>query len=114
MKQQIIDALKEVYDPEISINVYDLGLIYEITLSDQEQKCDVLMTLTSAFCPMADHIVNEVKTAVQTASGIDAVSVEVTFDPPLTPDRMSDEAKLALGYDFSNDIDRDNLIFSSR
>jgi len=114
MKQQIIDALKQVYDPEISINVYDLGLIYEVNVDESQKNCHVLMTLTSAFCPMADHIVAEVKSAVQAASGMDSVSVEVTFDPPLTPDRMSDEAKLALGYDFSDSVDRDNLIFSSR
>ena len=91
----IIENLKEVYDPEISINVYDLGLIYEINV--KEEHCDIVMTLTSAFCPMADEIVEDVTNAVTDVTDIETCYVKVTFDPPFGPDKMSDEAKMILG-----------------
>lgn len=95
LTEQIIENLKEVYDPEISINVYDLGLIYEINIT--EQQCDIVMTLTSAFCPAADEIVADVHQAVCMADGIDTCDVKITFDPPFGPDKMSEDAKMILG-----------------
>jgi|TARA_R110001592_G_scaffold353168_1_gene651825 metal-sulfur cluster biosynthetic enzyme len=96
MREQIIENLKKVYDPEISINVYDLGLIYEINI--KEAHVDIVMTLTSAFCPAADEIVAEVHDAVCLADGADTCDVKITFDPLFGPDKMSEEARMILGY----------------
>lgn len=95
IREEIINNLKQVYDPEISINVYDLGLIYEIKLQDTH--CDIVMTLTSAFCPAADEIIADVHEAVCMSESIDTCDVEITFDPPFGPDKMSEEAKMILG-----------------
>ena len=95
MKEQIISNLKEVYDPEISINVYDLGLIYEININ--EAHVDIIMTLTSAFCPAADEIVADVNNAVTKVDGVETCDVKVTFEPPFGPDKMSEEARMILG-----------------
>ncbi len=95
IKEEIIANLKEVYDPEISINVYDLGLIYEINIKDSH--CDIVMTLTSAFCPAADYIIADVHEAVTNVSAIETCDVKVTFDPPFGPWAMSEEAKMMLG-----------------
>lgn len=96
LKEEIIANLKEVYDPEISINVYDLGLIYEINI--KESHCDIVMTLTSAFCPAADYIIADVHEAVTNASAIETCDVQVTFDPPFGPEMMSEEAKMITGF----------------
>lgn len=95
VKEEIIENLKEVHDPEISINVYDLGLIYEINID--KQHVDVIMTLTSAFCPAADEIIADVHGAVCLTEGIETCDVEITFEPPFGPDMMSEEAKMILG-----------------
>jgi len=95
MKEQIISNLKEVFDPEMSINVYDLGLIYEINIS--EAHVDIVMTLTSAFCPAADEIIADVHNAVTKVDGVETCDVKVTFDPPFGPDKMSEDARLILG-----------------
>jgi len=95
IKQSIIDNLRDLYDPEISINVYDLGLIYEINIVSSHVV--IVMTLTSAFCPMADEIKEDVHEAVCMVEGIDTCDVQITFDPPFGPDKMSEEAKLILG-----------------
>lgn len=95
MKEQIISNLKEVYDPEMSINVYDLGLIYEININ--EAHVDIIMTLTSAFCPAADEIIADVHNAVTKVDGIETCDVKVTFEPPFGPDKMSEEARMILG-----------------
>ena len=91
----IVENLKQVYDPEISVNIYDLGLIYNIDI--QESKCNITMSLTSAFCPAADDIVNDVRGAAFNVVGIESVNVDVTFDPQWGPELMSDDAKLILG-----------------
>jgi len=98
VKEKIIQNLKEVYDPEISINIYDLGLIYDIDLTDPA-KCVITHTLTSAFCPAADEIVYNIKQAGLMVEGIEDVEVITTFDPPFGPSMMSEEAKLVLGID---------------
>jgi metal-sulfur cluster biosynthetic enzyme len=95
IKQSIIDNLKNVYDPEISINVYDLGLIYEINIVSSNVV--IVMTLTSAFCPMADQIKQDVHDAVCSVNGIDTCDINITFEPPFGPDMMSEDAKLILG-----------------
>ena len=94
-KDKIIENLKQVYDPEISINVYDLGLIYDIEIRDTE--VTVTHTLTSAFCPEADLIVSDIRGAAYQVDGVTDVDVITTFDPPFGPQMMSEEAKLALG-----------------
>ena len=93
-KQQIIDNLKTVYDPEIAVNIYDLGLIYDITVD--LPKATITHTLTSAFCPSADEIVYDIRRAAM-IDGITDVEVITTFNPEFTQDMMSDEAKLAMG-----------------
>lgn len=94
---RIISVLKSVYDPEIPVNVYDLGLIYEISL-DEDKVADIIMTLTAPNCPMADMIVEEVKYKVAGTKGVKDCKVTLTFDPPWDRDMMTDEAKLELGF----------------
>ena len=91
----IITNMKEVYDPEISINVYDLGLIYDINVTELP-KVTVTHTLTSAFCPLADQIVSDIKQAAM-VEGVEEVEIITTFEPPFGPDMMSEEAKMELG-----------------
>jgi len=93
----IIDTLKTIYDPEIPVNIYDLGLIYEIGL-DKDKVADITMTLTAPNCPMADMIVEEVKYKVAGTKGVKDCRVTLTFDPPWDRDMMTDEAKLELGF----------------
>ncbi len=95
IKEEIVENLRNVFDPEISVNVYDLGLIYEINI--EEQHCDIVMTLTSAFCPAADMIISDVNDAVCLCKDIETCDVKVTFDPPFGPDKMSEEVKMILG-----------------
>tara|TARA_B100001287_G_scaffold197161_1_gene166828 strand:+ start:1457 stop:1777 length:321 start_codon:yes stop_codon:yes gene_type:complete len=96
IREEIIQNLKNVFDPEISINIYDLGLIYDIDLNALPNT-KITHTLTSAFCPMADQIVNDIKCAAETVDGVDDCEVITTFDPPFGPDKMSEEARLILG-----------------
>lgn len=96
IKEKIIENLRQCYDPEISINIYDLGLIYNIDISELP-KVEVTHTLTSAFCPAADQIVADIKNAAETVEGVDSCFIETTFDPPFSQEMMSEEAKLALG-----------------
>lgn len=92
---EVIEVLKSIYDPEIPVNIYDLGLIYKITI--EGTKCDVLMSLTSPTCPMSDVLVYQIENRVKLISGIEEVSVEITFDPPWDQDMMSEEGQLKLG-----------------
>lgn len=93
----IIRALKTVYDPEIPVDIYELGLIYKVDLSD-ERLLTVDMTLTAPGCPVAGEMPGWVEGAVRGVEGVEDVKVEMTFDPPWTPEKMSDEAKLELGW----------------
>lgn len=95
IENQIVDAIKTVYDPEIHVNVYDIGLIYDIGVD--KDTVDIKMTLTSAFCPSAESLPKEVEEAVLEIKGINSVNVEIVWDPPWTQDMMSEEAKLELG-----------------
>jgi metal-sulfur cluster biosynthetic enzyme len=92
--QNIVNNLKSVYDPEIPVNVYDLGLIYDITLT--EKKCDILMTFTSPFCPVADYLYETVGDAGK-VEGIDEVEVEVTFEPAWDMEMIPEATKLEMG-----------------
>jgi len=94
--ESIVDNLRDVYDPEISINVYDLGLIYNIDL-DKLPKVTITHTLTSAFCPFADQIIEDISDAVKSSNGVNDVEIITTFDPPFGPDMMSEDAKMILG-----------------
>ena len=96
IKDKIIENLKKVFDPEISVNIYDLGLIYNIDASGSPE-VKILHTLTSAFCPAADQIVADINSAAISVEGVDKCSVETTFDPPFGPEMMTEEVKLALG-----------------
>src|SRR5690554_6124306 len=97
LKEKVINAIKEVYDPEIPVDVYELGLIYEISVYPVNNVY-VLMTLTSPNCPAAESIPAEVKASIEQIEGINNVEVELTFDPPFSQDMMSEVAKLELGF----------------
>ena len=94
-KDEIVEILKTIYDPEISVNIYDLGLIYSIKI-EENKKVKIDMTLTSANCPFAQTIPVEVRDKVLLADGVEDVSVEIVWDPLWGPDQMSDVAKMEL------------------
>ncbi len=93
--QKLVIALKTVYDPEIPVDIYELGLIYKVDVADNKD-VTVDMTLTAPGCPVAGEMPEMVKTALEGVEDIGHVTVNMTFDPPWTPDRMSEEAKLEL------------------
>jgi FeS assembly SUF system protein len=94
---KIIDVLKTIYDPEIPVNIYDLGLIYTINIDDQNY-VRIGMTLTSPNCPVAESLPIEVRDKINTLEGVEFVKVEILWEPPWNPDMMSEVAKLELGY----------------
>jgi FeS assembly SUF system protein len=96
-KEQVIEALKQVHDPEIPVNIYELGLIYEITIYPVNN-VHILMTLTSPSCPAAELIPGQAESNVRGIPGVNDVAIELTFDPPYSPDMMSESAKLELGF----------------
>ncbi|MBW8332855.1 MAG: iron-sulfur cluster assembly protein [Prolixibacteraceae bacterium] len=93
----IIERLKDVYDPEIPVNIYDLGLIYNVDVDDANQ-ANIIMTLTSPGCPVADMLVEDVRQAALGVDNVATVDVELTFDPPWDKSMMSEEARLELGF----------------
>lgn len=94
--EKIITVLKTIYDPEIPVDIYELGLIYDVQLSE-EGEAKVLMTLTTPNCPVAETLPNEVREKVEKVENITKASVEITFEPAWTKDMMSEEAKFELG-----------------
>ena len=98
LDQQIIRAMKTVYDPEIPVNIYDMGLIYKFAHNKENNKVTIDMTLTSPHCPAAQTLPVEVKHGVETVPGISEAEVNIVWDPPWGPEQMSDEAKLELGF----------------
>lgn len=96
-KEQVLDALKEVYDPEIPVNVVDLGLIYGVEVEDGD--VHVEMTLTAAGCGMGPYIAQQAEWRIAELEGVDDVQVDVVFEPQWTPDRISDDGKKLLGID---------------
>jgi len=93
----IVRALKTVFDPEIPVDIYELGLIYKVDLSD-DRMLTIDMTLTAPGCPVAGEMPGWVESAVRGVEGVDGVKVNMVFDPPWTPAKMSDEARLELGW----------------
>ena len=95
--EKIIKVLKTIFDPEIPVDIYELGLIYDVFVNE-DFDAKILMTLTSPNCPVAESLPAEVEEKVKSIKGINQVEVEMTFDPPWTKDLMSEEAKLELGF----------------
>ena len=98
IERDIIMALRQVYDPEIPVNVYDLGLMYEIKVND-DHEVYIQMTLTAPNCPMADYVMEQVKTAVEDVPGVVSVKIDLVFEPVWDKSRMSEEALIELGLD---------------
>lgn len=96
LEQRIIAAIRTIYDPEISVNIYDLGLIYDIQINPQNEVL-VDMTLTAAACPVAGSLPGQVECTIKAVEGVKDAHVELVWDPPWSQENMSDEAKLALG-----------------
>lgn len=96
VEREIVDTLKNIYDPEIPVNIYDLGLVYDIDYTPDGQ-VHIRMTLTAPNCPMADYLVEEVHTQVAKVKGVGEVIVEIVFDPPWDKNMMSEEALMELG-----------------
>ena len=97
LQRDVVMALRQVYDPEIPVNIYDLGLIYEITINE-EHKVFVKMTLTAPNCPMADEVVEQVHEAVHDVPGVTDCAIELVFEPVWDKSRMSEEALVELGW----------------
>ena len=97
IKIKVIEEIKKIYDPEIPVNIYELGLIYDIKV-DQKNNVKVNMTLTTPNCPVADSLPLEVENKIKTLPEVTDAKVELTFDPPWNRDLMSEEAKLELGF----------------
>jgi FeS assembly SUF system protein len=98
----VISALKEVYDPEIPVNIYDLGLVYELTIS-KSREVSILMTFTAPNCPMADQVLQEVKEGVESVPGVTKCDIELTFEPQWDRSMLSEEARVELGLDYEED-----------
>ena len=94
--EQVIEALRTVYDPEIPVNIFELGLVYKVDIDD-DQQVHIEMTLTSPACPVAGTLPDEVKDKVEAVEGVRGASVEVVWDPPWHPGMMTEEAQLELG-----------------
>ena len=94
LKEKIIDEIKKIYDPELPVNIYDLGLIYDVQVN--EKKAKIKMTLTTPNCPVAESLPKEVKEGAMQVEGIEDVDLELVWDPPWSKDMMSDAAKLEL------------------
>jgi len=101
MGEKIVDHLKEIYDPELPVNIYDLGLIYNIDVTTDEvsmmKNAKITMTLTSATCSFSQVIIDLVKSIAKRQEGLEEIDVEIVFDPPWGQDSMTDDAKLAMG-----------------
>ena len=97
LENRIIEVIKTIYDPEIPVNIYELGPIYDVNVND-ENMVKILMTLTTPNCPVAESLPQEVKDKVKSLDQVSSVELEMTFDPPWNKELMSDEAKLELGF----------------
>ena len=101
MEEKVIEHLRQIYDPELPVNIYDLGLVYNIECWTNEvsmlKMCKITMTLTSATCSFSQVIVDLVKSIVSRQSGLENIDVDIVFDPPWGQDKMTDDAKLAMG-----------------
>jgi len=97
LETRIVEGLKSIYDPEIPVNIYDLGLIYDVNVND-DQSVIITMTLTAPNCPIADDILLNVKETIETIEGVKSVDIHLVFEPPWTKAMMSEEALLELGF----------------
>ncbi|MEE8295965.1 MAG: SUF system Fe-S cluster assembly protein [Sphingomonadales bacterium] len=97
LEESVIEALRQIYDPEIPVNIYDLGLIYNVEV-DEDKKALITMTLTTPNCPVAETMPQEVELRASYVEGIQDAEVKLVFDPPWDPSKMSEEAKLELGF----------------
>ena len=97
IQSAVVNCLRNIYDPEIPVNIYDLGLIYKVDVDD-ELNVKILMTMTAPDCPEAEYMFQEVKQMVGYISGVKSVDVELTFDPPWDMSMIPDEVKLELGF----------------
>lgn len=97
LETEVVNVLKNIYDPEIPVNIYDLGLIYEIDV-DEYNNLDLTMTLTAPNCPVADQLVENVNQELRAIEGVNRVNVNLVFEPMWDKDMMSEEAKLELGF----------------
>lgn len=97
LEQKIISVLETVYDPEIPVNIYELGMIYNIKIDDNAN-ADITMTLTSPNCPVAESLPGEVRQKIKSIEGLNEVKLNLVWEPPWNKDMMSDEAKLNLGF----------------
>lgn len=98
IEERIVDVLKTVYDPEIPVNIYDLGMIYKIEVKD-DKTVDIDMTFTAPSCPAADFILDDVRSKIESLNGVKAANVNLVFEPAWDQSMMSDEAKAELGFD---------------
>ena len=98
IEEKIIDVLKTVYDPEIPVNIYDLGMIYKIDV-DEKGNLDMDMTFTAPSCPAADFILEDVRTKVESVQGIKSANINLVFDPVWDQSMMSEEARVELGFE---------------
>ena len=96
--EEMMEALKDVYDPDLGINIVDMGLVYEVRLEGTTAFVD--MTLTSPACPYGPMLISETQQAIKNLDGVEEVNVELVWDPPWTQDRLSDDIKLDLGLDY--------------
>ena len=99
LSEEIVRVLKTIFDPEIPVDIYELGLIYDVFVNDNFD-VKILMTLTTPNCPVAESLPNEVKEGAMQVEGIEDADVQLVWDPPWAPERMSEDAKLALDYGF--------------
>ncbi len=97
LKTEIIKTMKTIYDPEIPVDIYELGLIYEVNI-DEQNHVEIVMTLTSPSCPVAGTMPQEVEQKVKGVAGVSDVTLELVFEPPWNQDMMSEEAQLELGF----------------
>lgn len=98
IQERVVDVLRTVYDPEIPVNIYDLGLIYRIEVSDEAQ-VDVDMTFTAPSCPATDFILEDVRSKIESLSGVSSANVNIVFEPEWDKSMMSEEARMELGLD---------------
>jgi len=98
-KERILAALKNVYDPEIPVNIVDLGLIYNVDIDNDRGIVNIKMTLTAPGCPMGNYILSDVEMVLRSLENVKDVKIELTYDPPWSPDMMSSDAKKNLGYE---------------
>ncbi len=98
LEERVVDVLKTVFDPEIPVNIYDLGLIYKIDV-DENADVDIDMTFTAPSCPAADYILEDVRQKVESLTGVNSVTVNMVFEPEWDKSMMSEEARIELGFD---------------